>query len=71
MKTWNEFDYTTQSEVMDFIDNFKKKAPSHLKEAVTAAIMELEVWANTPCQEIEVDEEGRVIARAQDPYEAS
>jgi hypothetical protein len=68
MKTWNEFDYTTQTEVMDFIDNLRKKAPPYLKEAVVAAVYELEMWANSPCQEIDVDEEGRVIAHARTPY---
>lgn len=68
MKMWNEFDYITQAETMNFLNNFKRKAPSHLKEAVGAAIAELEMWANTPCPELEVDEEGHAIVVAQTPY---
>ncbi len=71
MKMWNEFDYTEQMDVLDFIDQFKKKAPAHLREAIAAAVTELNMWANTPCLVIELDEDGREIARAQDPYEES
>lgn len=63
---WNEFDYYMQVKVMDYIASnvLKSNIEENVKEAVVAALNELDMWSNSPCIVIEDIE----VALAQDPY---
>jgi hypothetical protein len=63
MNQWNDFDYEDQEEVLTLMETLLPKCPKHLKECLLAAIAELEIWANSPIQQMEPD--GRIIAEAQ------
>lgn len=62
MKLWNEIDYETQKRVMDLIEELLlKQKEIDLQDGMAAALAELEVWSNSPCQ----------IIGPNDPVEAS
>ena len=68
---WNHLDYSTQVKVIDrIVDLLKNEEDDLMQDGIIAAIHELEVWSNTPCQVI--DEEGFTeyvaIAVEQDPF---
>ena len=72
---WNDLSYQMQMKVLDRIGDliFEEKDEA-MQFAIAAAIVELEIWANSPCTII--GEDGEVIndpfpfvANAQDPEE--
>jgi len=65
---WNELEYSLQVKVMDrIVDLLKDEEDDEMQDGLIAAIHELEVWSNTPCQIIGGDE---YVASAveQDPF---
>lgn len=54
MKLWNEIDYDTQKRVMDLIEELLlKRTDEDLQDGMAAALSELEIWSNSPCQIVE------------------
>lgn len=53
-RMWNELNYENQTEVMELIKKLAFEQQSHeVKEALVAALVELNMWSNSPCQEDE------------------
>lgn len=66
---WNEFDYETQQEVIDRIgDLMLKQKDDHLQFALAAAMVELDMWSNSPCPTMIGNETGPFAVEATDPY---
>jgi len=64
---WNELSYEMQMRVLDRIsDLISGEKDEELQFAIAAAVVELEVWSNTPCT---IVEEESYVAQAQDAYE--
>lgn len=65
---WNELDYNVQQKVIDrIVDLLKDEEQDIMVDGIIAAVHELEVWSNTPCQVMESD--GYVsFAVEQDPF---
>lgn len=68
---WNELDYELQVKVMDrIVELLENEEDGDMQDGLIAAIHELEVWSNTPCQI--VGEDGLpdyvAIAVEQDPF---
>lgn len=72
---WNELDYEMQMKVIERISSLlNKEKNKEVREALIAAIHELEIWSNSPCTELEenrypMEEEGIFVATAKDPYD--
>jgi hypothetical protein len=65
---WNDFDYETQLLVIDRLASLMlKEKDDHVQFAMAAAIVELEMWSNSPCLEFEPLPEGPYVAQATDP----
>lgn len=68
---WNELSYEMQMKVLDRIGDLmlEEDDDEPLQFALAAAIMELEVWSNSPCQVVEEKEEltWPYVAQAADP----
>ena len=53
---WNHLEYKTQSRVIDrIVDLLKDEEDDLMQDGIIAAIHELEVWSNSPCQVVEAD----------------
>ena len=53
---WNDLSYEVQMKVLDRIgDLIFEEKNEEMQFAIAAAIVELEVWSNTPCKVIEED----------------
>jgi hypothetical protein len=53
---WNHLDYSTQVKVIDrIVDLLKDEEDDLMQDGIIAAVHELEVWSNTPCQIVEDD----------------
>lgn len=66
---WNDLDYETQRQVISQIgDLMLKQTDERLQFAMAAAMVELDMWSNTPCPIIARDEKGQYVAQAADPY---
>lgn len=68
---WNELDYDLQQKVIDRItDLLKDEEEDEMQDGIIAAVHELEIWSNTPCQIIGEDGvlEFIAIAVEQDPF---
>lgn len=49
---WNELDYDDQIKVLDKISSLvEKEKDSIVKSGLVAALNELDIWSNTPCNE--------------------
>lgn len=69
MNMWNELSYEDQVKIMDFLRSLlSKQTDPELQDGLSAAIKELEIWSNSPCDIMDVDEEGPYIARVADQY---
>lgn len=63
---WNELEYKVQLKVIErIIELFSSEEDGHMQDAIMAAINELEVWSNSPCQVYNHSDE--YIADGQDP----
>lgn len=63
---WNELDYNLQVKVIDrIVDLLRDEDDDAMQDGIIAAVHELEVWSNTPCQIVDTD---GYIAVAQDPF---
>ena len=48
---WNELNYGLQQKVIDrIVDLLKDEENDAMQDGIIAAVHELEVWSNTPCQ---------------------
>lgn len=68
---WNELDYHTQMKVIDrIVDLLKEENDDLMQDGIIAAVHELEVWSNSPCQIVGEDgfTEYVAIAVEQDPF---
>lgn len=68
---WNELNYILQQKVIDKIVNLlKDEEAGEMQDGIIAAVHELEVWSNTPCQIVGEDgiTEYVAIAAEQDPF---
>lgn len=68
---WNELEYSLQVKVMDrIVDLLKDEENDEMQDGLIAAIHELEVWSNTPCQIVGEDGLPEYVAAAveQDPF---
>lgn len=68
---WNELDYSLQQKVMDkIVDLLKTEEDDEMQDGLIAAIHELEVWSNTPCQIVGEDGLTEYVSFAveQDPF---
>lgn len=55
---WNELDYETQVKVIDrIVDLLKNEEDDLMQDGIIAAVHELEVWSNTPCQIVDYEAE--------------
>lgn len=53
---WNQLDYSLQMKVVDrIVDLLKDEEDGAMQDGIIAAVHELEVWSNSPCQIIEAD----------------
>ena len=69
MNMWNELSYEDQVKIMNFLRSLlSKQTDPELQVGLEAAIKELEIWSNSPCDIMDVDEEGPYISRASDQY---
>jgi len=51
---WNHLEYSTQSKVIDrIVDLLKDEEDDLMQDGIIAAVHELEVWSNSPCQVME------------------
>jgi hypothetical protein len=65
---WNELDYELQSKVIDrIVSLLKEEEDDSMQDGIIAAVHELEVWSNTPCQIFD-EKEYVAIAVEQDPF---
>lgn len=65
---WNELDYSLQRRVIDrIVDLLKDEEVGEMQDGIIAAVHELEIWSNTPC-EIIGDDDYVAIAVEQDPF---
>ncbi len=63
---WNHLEYKTQSKVIDrIVDLLKDEEDDLIQDGIIAAVHELEVWSNSPCQVIEGD---TILAVEADPF---
>jgi hypothetical protein len=68
---WNELDYGLQVKVIDrIVELLKDEEDGDMQDGLIAAIHELEVWSNTPCQTVGEDglPEYVAVAVEQDPF---
>ena len=68
---WNELDYGLQVKVIDrIVELLKDEENGDMQDGLIAAIHELEVWSNTPCQIVGEDGLPDYVAVAveQDPF---
>ncbi len=68
---WNELEYSLQVKVMDrIVDLLKDEEDDEMQDGLIAAIHELEVWSNTPCQIVGEDDSTEYVSFAveQDPF---
>jgi hypothetical protein len=50
---WNHLDYPTQVRAIDLISKFiDQQTDSLMKTAIAAAVTELELWSNAPCDSL-------------------
>ncbi len=67
MKLWNELSYETQLEIMDLIENLLLEQPDiELQEGLLAALKELAIWSNSPCEVIDSEDDHVFVAQATD-----
>lgn len=54
---WNELEYDLQRKVIDrIVDLLKDEESGEMQDGIIAAVHELEIWSNTPCQIIGGDD---------------
>lgn len=54
MPLWNEINYETQMKIMSLIEDLLlKQTNESIQDGMVAAITELEIWSNSPCEVIE------------------
>jgi hypothetical protein len=65
---WNQLSYELQNKVIDrIVDLLKEENDDSVVDGIMAAVHELDLWSNKPCQVIETD--GRtVFAVEPDPF---
>lgn len=67
MILWNELSYETQIKVMDLMELLLlEQSDIELQDGLAAAISELEIWSNSPCEVIDGENESVFIAQATD-----
>jgi hypothetical protein len=66
---WNELPYELQQKVINrIVTLLETENNDDMQDGLIAAVHELEVWSNTPCQIQDADENGTFIAYAADPF---
>ena len=66
---WNELPYELQQKVINrIVTLLETESNTDMQDGLIAAVHELEVWSNTPCQIQDEDENGMFIAYAADPF---
>ena len=64
---WNELEYDLQRKVIDrIVDLLKDEESGDMQDGIIAAVHELEIWSNTPCQIIGDDYVASAVE--QDPF---
>lgn len=67
---WNELEYKEQLKIIDkIVSLLEREEDSSSQDGLMAAVHELELWSNSPCQGS--FESGVLIAEGQDPFEES
>jgi hypothetical protein len=63
---WNHLDYSLQVKVIDrIVDLLRDEDDDLMQDGLIAAVHELEVWSNTPCQIMDGD---TILAVEPDPF---
>lgn len=58
MLLWNEIEYETQVKILELIEEcLLKQKDIPIQDAMVAAINELELWDNSPCEGYDVEYE--------------
>jgi len=67
---WNELEYSLQQKVIDrIVDLLKDEESGEMQDGIIAAVHELEIWSNTPCQIVGDDNDDYVASAVeQDPF---
>lgn len=75
---WNHLDYPSQMRALDLISELiEQQMDPLMRTALAAALMELEIWSNTPCENLpltledlpdeeddeDIDEDGNPITK--------
>jgi len=64
---WNELEYSDQMKIIDrIVSLLEKEDDSLMQDGIIAAIHELEVWSNSPCQILDEDV---LVVQATDSWE--
>ena len=67
MILWNELSYETQLKVMDLVEELLlEQSDIDMQDGLAAALKELEIWSNSPCEVIDSENESVFIAQATD-----
>lgn len=55
---WNRLNYNLQQKVIDCIVTLlESEEDSNIQDGLIAAVHELEVWSNSPCQILDIEED--------------
>jgi hypothetical protein len=55
---WNQLDYDLQQKVIDrIVTLLESEEDSNMQDGLIAAVHELEVWSNSPCQVLDIEED--------------
>jgi hypothetical protein len=55
---WNQLNYDLQQKVIDrIVTLLESEEDSVMQDGLIAAVHELEVWSNSPCQVIDIEED--------------
>jgi hypothetical protein len=61
---WNHLDYSLQCKVIDrIVDLLKDEEDELMQDGIIAAVHELEVWSNSPCEIVE-----NIYEEEKDPF---
>lgn len=55
---WNQLDYNLQQKVIDrIVTLLETEEDSNMQDGLIAAVHELEVWSNSPCEVLDIEED--------------
>ncbi len=69
MIQWNELSFEQQKKILGLIEDLLlRQTDIELQDGLVAAMVELEMWSNSPCPVLDVDSEGPYISYVADPF---